>query len=285
MKSEAFRRLWSKVRPLGVASVMIAAACSGQAQAQDAAKPADSNPLLITLGSNAVWGPRFEGSKRHDISPWPIISWRNAGDKQWLDQPTDGLDYSLIETENFRAGPVGFFRWQRDNGTITTRGFDRIGRGKTKIDLSLEGGAFAEFWPTHWLRTRLEVRESLLGASGLLAIAATDVVWRPSSSWTFSLGPRLTVADNRYMDSYYSVTAAQSATTGLAQYNAGAGIRSYGVAGLARYKISEAWTTQVFFDYQHLTGPAGDSPVITTRGTPEQYLIGAGLSYTFKSPF
>jgi MipA family protein len=244
-----------------------------------------SGPLLITLGSNAVFAPRFEGSSRHDIGPWPIISWRHQGDKEWLDQPTDGLDYALIETDNFRMGPVGFFRWQRDNATILPRGFNRVGKGHSQIDLSLEGGLFAEYWPVEWLRTRLEVRESLLGASGLIAIAATDVVWHPTAAWTLSLGPRLTLGDHRYMESYYGVNAAQAATSGLSPYRADAGIRSYGVAGLARYKISESWTTQVFFDYQHLTGSAGDSPVIANRGTPEQYLLGAGLSYTFKSPW
>ena len=65
--------------------------------------PSDNSPLLITLGSYGVYAPRFEGSKRHDISPWPIISWRRQGEKEWLDLPTDGLDYALIETDKFRA--------------------------------------------------------------------------------------------------------------------------------------------------------------------------------------
>ncbi len=267
----------------GVATLSLG---SSPVYAQTAAAPAaGEGPLLITLGSNAVYAPRFEGSRRHDVSPWPIISWRNQGSKEWLDMPTDGLDYALFETERFRMGPVGFFRWQRDNGTITPRGFGRVGHGKSQIDLSLEGGLFAEYWVAQWLRTRLEVRETLYGASGLIAIAAADFVWRPDAAWTLSLGPRLSFGDNRYMESYYGVTAAQSASTGLAAYNPGAAIRSYGAAGLARYKFSEAWTSQVFFDYQHLSSAAGDSPVISVRGTTEQYMIGAGLSYTFRAPW
>lgn len=251
-----------------------------------AAQEASGGPLLITLGGNAVFAPRYEGASRHSFGPWPIISWRRPGEKEWLDHPTDGLDFSLIETENFRMGPVGFLRWQRDNATIPARGFSRVGTGHTAIDLSLEGGIFAELWPAQWLRTRVELRESVVGARGMLAIFASDLVWRPDRAMTFSIGPRLTLADDRFMRSYYGVNAPQSVQSGLTLYNPDAGARSYGLSGLARYKLSEVWTTQVFAEYQRLTGPAGDSPVISGRGsTPDQYLVGAGISYTFVAPW
>ena len=246
---------------------------------------ADANPLYITLGSYAVWAPRFEGSTRHDIAPWPIISWRRADEKEWLELPTDGLDISLIETDNFRAGPVGFLRWQRDNSTIQPRGFSRVGRGHSSIDLSLEGGGFLEYWPTEWLRTRLEVRESLLGASGLLAVASTDLVWKPSRDLTMAAGPRVTLADRRFMTSYYGVSPTQAATSGLSTYAPQAGLRSVGAGAFIRYKLSPNWTTQAFIDYNRLTGEAGDSPVILNRGSPDQYMVGLGLSYTFKTPW
>ena len=186
----------------------------------------DDGPLLITLGSYGVYAPRFEGSKRHDIGPWPIISWRNANDKEWLDLPMDGIDLALIETDNFRAGPVGFWRWQRDTNTLRPRGFSRVGTGTSSIDLSLEGGVFAEYWPTQWLRTRIEAREALLGASGLIANVSSDLVWRPTSAWTFATGPRASFADREFMQDYYGVTPNQAAASGLSQFNAAAGMRS-----------------------------------------------------------
>ena len=48
--------------------------------------------------------------------------------------------------------------------------------------------------------------------------------------------------------------------------------------------MTPSWTTRSFIEYEHLTGAAGDSPVITTRGSREQLMIGLGLSYTFKAP-
>jgi MipA family protein len=252
-------------------------------RAADEAKTKDDGPLLITLGSYGVYAPKFEGSKRHDIGPWPIISWRNANDKEWLELPLDGIDLALIETDNFRAGPVGFWRWQRDTNSLRPRGFSRI--KNTQIDLSIEAGAFAEYWPVEWLRTRIEAREAFFGASGLVANISSDAVWKPTSAWTFAAGPRMSVADKEFMTSYYGVDGAQSASSGLPSYRVNSGIRSYGAGAFAKYKISPAWTTQGFFNYEHLTGGAGDSPVIGTRGSREQYMLGLGLSYTFRAPW
>ena len=262
----------------------VAVLMSSVAAADEPAK-VDASPLLITLGSYGVYGPRFEGSKRHDIGPWPIISWREQGSKEWLDLPTDGLDFSLIETDNFRLGPVGYWRWQRDNATIPLRGFSRIGSGHSSIDLSLEGGIFAEYWPMQWLRTRVEARESLVGAAGLVANFSSDVVWRPTSEWTFSTGPRLSLADARFMQDYYGVNAAQSFKTGLPTYSASGGLRSYGANAYTKYMLSPSWAASAFVDYQRLSGSADDSPIINVRGSHEQYMVGLGLSYTFKAPW
>ncbi len=251
----------------------------------DEPRPASAGPLYITLGANAVYGPTFDGSKRSDVGPWPIISWRNAADKQWLDLPTDGIDFALIETEKFRAGPVGYVRWQRGNELGTARGYSRFGQGNSAIDVSLEAGLFAEFWPVEWLRTRIEAREAVVGANGLIGILSSDLVWRPDGAWTLSAGPRLTLADRAFMESYYGVTAAQALASSVQAYAPSAGIRSYGGGAMARYKHSDSWTTQAFADYQHLTGPAGNSPLVRQHGSTEQLLLGVGASYTFRAPW
>ena len=273
------------VAAFGLLCSIMFGAGGGTATAGDSSGGASDNPLYFTIGSYGVFVPKFEGSRGHEISPWPIFSWHNQNDRQWLDLPRDGLEYTLYETDNFRFGAAGMFRWQRDSNTLLPRGFAKIGQGNSSIDLSLEAGAFVEYWPMQWLRTRLEARETIYGARGLVGYLSSDAVWRPTSAWTFSAGPRISIADREFMEDYYSVNASQAVNSGLPVFRAQAGLRSFGAGTFAKYKIDQAWTTKAFFEYEHLIGDAGDSPLITTRGSREQYMIGLGLSYTFKAPW
>ncbi|WP_273746780.1 MipA/OmpV family protein, partial [Morganella morganii] len=69
----------------------------------------------------------------------------------------------------------------------------------------------AEYWPAHWLRSRVEVRDSFVGANGVVADLSADFVGHPfGDRWTATAGPRLSLADDQFMASYFGVTSAQS---------------------------------------------------------------------------
>jgi outer membrane protein len=231
----------------------------------------------VTVGGWGVFAPEYMGSDSLTFTGRPILSWRKEGGRDWLSMPNDGLGIALIETDTFRAGPVGSVRFARDID-INQRGFDRVG----SIETSVEAGAFAEYWPAQWLRTRLEVRYGMIGAGGIVADLTADAVFRPDSQWTFAFGPRLSLASGNYMDDYFGVTAAQAAATGLTTYEAGSGLHSYGVGAFARYRMTPQWTTYASAEYARLAGSATDSPIVNDRhGSPDQFTVGLGLSYTF----
>jgi len=238
------------------------------------AKPASG--YVVTLGGFAAFEPRFEGSRRNAWGFIPMFDIREAGDKEWLNLPRDGIDLALLETDTFRAGVVGNFRWERDTNSLV-RGYRRVG----DIDLSLEGGLFAELWPAQWLRTRVEVRRALIGASGLTADLSADLVMTPLPSITWTTGPRLSLADERFMSSYYGVDATQSARSGLPLYKAEAGPRSLGAGTMLRYKMSDTISYHAFIEYQRLSDVPMDSPLITRRGSPDQTTIGIGSTISF----
>ncbi len=246
-----------------------------------AADPQTPSGTIITVGGYGVISPEFEGSKHYEASFRPSFGWHKTGDRVWLDLPNDGLDISIIEGDNYRAGVVGTLRFQRDTNDVRPRGFKRVG----SADVSVEAGAFAEYWPSQALRTRVELRDALFGAEGLIADLSADVVLHPAQRWTVTGGPRLSIADQTFMDSYYSITASQAATSGLAQYKADAGIRSYGAGLSARYALTSNLTTIGYVEYQHLAGSAGDSPLINDRGSPDQVTVGLGLKYSFRAPW
>ena len=76
----------------------------------------------------------------------------------------------------------------------------------------------------------------------------------------------------------------ESAASGLPIYNAGGGIRSVGAGTQLIKQWNTQWATHVFVEYDRLVGDAGDSPIATIRGTPDQFTFGAGFAYSFDIP-
>src|SRR5262249_58007105 len=136
-----------------------------------------------------------------------IIDYRTVGSREWLSLPNDGFDFPLIVTDSFRAGPVANGRWERDVNSLV-RGFRHVGA----INLSAEAGVFAEWWPVGLLRTRVEARDAVFGAHGLVADLSADAVWRPEDRWTLTAGPRFPIAHPPFIPTYYSLHEPQPTT-------------------------------------------------------------------------
>jgi outer membrane protein len=263
--------------PRGLTVLALATSLAAQVvRAEDAGVPKSDNQWIVTVGGWGDLEPKFEGARRHEFGWRGLIDYRSSGSREWLNLPNDGFDFAFFETNDFRIGPVGNWRWARDVDSIP-RGFRHFG----SIDLSVEAGVFAEYWPSNYLRTRIEVREAFIGADGLIADLSADWVWRPTWRWTLTVGPRLSLADAAFMHSYYSVNAQQALARGLPAYSADPGARSAGAGITVKYKITEQLATMGFVEAQRLIGSAAESPLIDGRGTPNQISVGLGLSYSF----
>jgi outer membrane protein len=131
-----------------------------------------------------------------------------------------------------------------------------------------------------WLRTRAEVRQGWGGHDGIVADLFADAIAPISQQLTLSAGPRITLASTAATAPYFSVTAAQAAS-GLPLYDAKGGVRSVGAGAKARYLWNKQWGTHVFVEYERLTGDAGNSPIVTMRGSRDQLSFGAGVTYSF----
>jgi outer membrane scaffolding protein for murein synthesis (MipA/OmpV family) len=252
----------------------------GHAHSQGLPEPVaapNESGWIVTVGAFGDLEPRFEGARRHSLGYHPIIDYRAIGAREWLSLPNDGFDFALIETANFRAGPVVNGRWERDVNSLV-RGFRHV----ADINLSAEAGVFAEWWPADYLRNRVEVRDAVIGARGIVADLSADWVWQPDRQWTWTAGPRLSIADSAFMRSYYSVDDQQSITSGLPPYSAPPGVRSVGAGSMLKYKWSESVSSMAFVEYQRLAPSAAESPLIDDRGSPNQLTVGMGLSYSFR---
>jgi outer membrane autotransporter protein len=88
------------------------------------------------------------------------------------------------------------------------------------------------------------------------------------------LGPVLTAGisadwgNDDFNSTYYGVTAAQSAASGLSQYTATSGFHTISVDLGVQVPVSDRWSLGGMVSYSKLTGDAKDSPIARqTDGT------------------
>lgn len=241
-----------------------------------AAEPAKSgSDWTITLGVQGRVMPAFEGADSYILLPVPLFNVRHAGTQDRFSSARDGASFALFETGRFRAGPAASLQFKRKESASSAL------RGLGDIGWTLEAGAFAEYWPAGWLRTRVELRQGIGGHRGLVSDLTADVVMPVTPQLTLSGGPRVTLASAAATSPYFSITPAQSAASGLPVYDARGGLRSYGAGAQARYAISRQWSTHVFVEYERLAGDAAKAPLVTQRGSRDQIQVGTGITYSF----
>jgi len=132
-----------------------------------------------------------------------------------------------------------------------------------------------------WLRTHAELRQGFGGHHGVVGELMADAVVRASRQLTLSAGPRLTLASTSALASYFSITASQAAASGLPAFDAKGGVHAAGVGAQARYLWTPQWGTHIFVEYERLVGDARRSPLVTQRGSANQWTFGFGVTYAF----
>jgi MipA family protein len=99
-----------------------------------------------------------------------------------------------------------------------------------------------------------------------------------SSSLIGSFGPKVTWADDKYMQSYFGVSSAQATRSGLPQHDASAGVKSYGVTSSLSYAVSDNWGVTGTIGYAHLADGLANSPVVQDR---QQIMSAIFIAYQF----
>lgn len=239
---------------------------------------------IVTIGLEGRIIPAFPGAADSKLgwSALPLFSIRKQGTPPDFFGPRDSFSVSVINTPVFQFGPAVQFinrRKASDYAEIN---------GLADVDYVAQAGAFVNFWPLPWLRLRGEARQGIGGETGVTGDILLDAVV-PIGQWTFSAGPRMTLQTTAATSPYFSITQAQAIAANVLQptlaplsaYHAGGGLYSYGAGTQLQYTFNQTWTAHAFVEYQRLTGSAADSPLVTQRGSPNQFIYGLGATYSF----
>jgi outer membrane protein len=244
---------------------------------KDSAAPADEWAISgIKVGGVAIIQPTFEGSNNYEVVgfpfAFPIFSGGGPGIfSRFEAKGLDDVRFKLIERGGFVAGPLGGYNLGRDEDN------DDALDGLGDVDGGVVAGGFVGYrvgpvlFDTSFHNT--------FGDDGGYLIRFGAEVERPLRErllLTARIGA--TYADEDYMQNYFGVNAAQSAASGLAEFDADAGFKDvFAEVGL-KAQLDANWEARASVRYSRLLGDAADSPIVESE---DQFTTLLGVAYKF----
>jgi outer membrane scaffolding protein for murein synthesis (MipA/OmpV family) len=229
-------------------------------------------PNQWQVGGMVLAVPTYEGSKSHRAIGFPVVAPAGGGESRVDVKGADDVRLRLASLHGLEVGPVAGWRFGRDEDDGT-----RL-RGLGDIDGGLALGGYAAY-RLGTLAAFASYSHQVTGdeTGGLLRFGLESRV--PALRWlTLTAMAGATWANDDYMQTYFGVTSAQAARSGLSAYQASAGIKDVHLGLTAEMPLAEAWTLRLMGRYAHLVGEAADSPVVEQAG---QLSGGVGLTYRF----
>lgn len=233
-------------------------------------------PIFIALGAISV--PEFEGSS--DQSTAPLLAGRiDLGAYGSLRIAGLTVQHNLMGDRSAWAfGPLVSFRPKRDSGVE-----DEVVRTLREVDGASEFGVFVEYGFRDALAAgdRLALGVEAKGGKGSQFSLTASYLAARQGAFQFGADVRAVYANDRYMDSYFSVDADNSARSGLPVYTATSGAKNVGFGITGTYDITSDWLLLGRIGVSRLLGDARDSPIVKLRGDASAATVGLAVGYRF----
>jgi MipA family protein len=252
-----------------------------------------ASPWKISAGLGLVSLPEYEGARKRITSLTPDLNatyttdgWGTFG----IGSKSNGISWTIVDTQTYSFGlSLGAVQGRVDSkdGTLFKPGSKRL-RGMGEIKSTAEYGVFGRVnagvpltfaFKKDSGNGKLNAADgSLDGSGGSVIELGAEIPWAINSNLALSLSPNVVWADKKHNQTYFGVTAAQSAKTGFKMYTPSAGIKSMGVTLGGNYKIDNNWSVNTALSLNLLRGDAGKSSIVQKK---DQSLLFVGTSYTF----
>lgn len=251
--------------------VLAAVFCFSLISAPSTSHAAD---VKYRLGVGAAMVPDYEGSEDTTVVPGILFSavWDEG---YFIKTAGTALRANVLADKMWSVGPALQYRMTRDDDVDNTA----VSRMQ-KIDSTVEGGIFAGFnnagkdASIQWVTDLSDEHDgSLITLAAGYRIKKGDYKIRGGVSTTY--------ADDDYMDTYFSVNAANVGTSGLPFYKAEAGVKDIGVDLTVSSGISDNWDLSGTLGVKSLLGDAKDSPVVDQEGDSTQLSLAIMAIYNF----
>lgn len=228
----------------------------------------------VELGVGAAAMPAAMGMKHYRILPGPAIDIRYKN-IAFLSSG-EGIGANLFSFRHISVG--GAFTYNMGRSPSQDR---KVLEGMGTIHPVPEFKIFATtvLSKTFPLTIRMDVRKQLKGSNGYIGdIGAYMPMPGSSEKFFWFVGPTLTVANTRYMTTYYGVNHNQTHSTHYRYYKAYGGIESAGLGVSANYFMTSHFILSASATYARLLGSAANSPITQTDN---QAIVALAVLYKF----
>ncbi|MGO4828906.1 MipA/OmpV family protein [Cupriavidus sp. 2KB_15] len=212
----------------------------------------------VRIGAAAIYRPRYDGASNYYVLGGPSLDVRYRD--LFFASTGEGIGVNLVSTPNWRAGLAISY----NIGRREADDHDHL-RGMGNINFAPEAKVFVDYVVSKEfpLVIRANIRRAMGGADGWTGdVGAYLPLPGSSEKFYWFVGPTMSFADSRYMNTWFGVSAEQSARSGYAQHNAGAGIKSYGAGLSAMWFFHKHWFVTSDVSVSQLVGSAASSPVV-----------------------
>lgn len=284
MKSSAHAFLRKK--PIACVTGAAMLAMTAPVSAQSASGAPQDGDWRVAVGIGALHAPIFPGAGKSEIRPAPYLS-IGYRDRFFVRGPAAGVNlFRFGRDGRFRLGVMMRITPEAEWDKADDRALHRLGKIWAGADAGVFGSYrgtswFAELAATKGIVLREERHEKRTRASGMAVELGFGYAARitPRLRWTAQANVHW--ADAARARTYFGISDAQSAATGLKPYRPQAGVASYGLTTTLDYAFAKRWNVLGLVGYARLAGEARDSPIVTGDGKVNQLYTGVFLGYRF----
>lgn len=276
------------LKPAIFAAVLLAAAPALAQEAEPLPSPEEAAGGF-TIAGGVAWLPDYEGSDDYRIIPAVAIRGKVAGVgvisrgtyvyADFFPRSGDKMDLDL--------GPIVGVRANR-TGKVDDDFVDLLPERKVAIEIgAFAGVSFHDLTnPYDSLSFRVDALHDIGNAHESTVISPSVDFSTPLSRYTYvSASVSAEFVSGKFADYYYSITPADALASGLPVFDADGGLKSWKIGLLASQSVTGDLTGGLSIfgtaNYSRLVGDFKDSPIVSDRGSAGQWLLAAGLAYTF----
>lgn len=222
----------------------------------------------FTVGGGAALAPRYSGSDENMVMPVVMLDYSHASG--FYASTMRGLGYGAAAGPFSYSAALGFRAPRKENGELPFGGkASKYLKGMGDVKGSATANLSAGYAIFDGLTVNVHTAQALSAreTGGTYGVGLSGTLFKDAGNMvTLSLG--FEMADKKYAQTYYGVTAQQALKSGYKVYKPKAGMYQADVSMSWQHKLNERWAVTGVVGASGLLRDAANSPLTRRTTSP-----------------